>query len=501
MDKRIKRAMSVGSRQVRTDAADSPDAERMVSTRLRPAARPAVALASMILLSASLSAGACLPTAAWAADPSDSVRTTGDVDAGSRPGEGGQGTGSGQDGPSGGGDAGSQPGGDGSGSADPDGDAGSGSTGGADEPDSPDPAPSQPTQTVHKIYLNWGPLQGYVVGSVDAPDGGVAQEVDGHAVEGYKFDGWAYDAACTVPFDWNAPVYSDQSVWACYEKVEPEYSVSDLDGVMVDVDGVRQAISPGTTTTVGHDARVSLYGVPDGWTVTKTTGADGVEEITVTSPDGKTTATWSFRREPAVDSADNRDAGKSGVERDKADAERKGSHAGEKKPTTPDSRRTDGGGLLSPKAGVLAVMAVVGASVVAACLARLCRLDAMAPGSEAGDSAGDAAPRGSGEPPKTAVYASAEGDGDWHSAGTQAPTQLMRSASMPIIVDSGCETGLADLVRRTTEGVEPEAAGHGGVGLDAQTGSSTVVIPQETLVASPQDTLVISPQETLDHRQ
>lgn len=490
MDMRIKRAMSVGSQRTRTDAADSPDAARTGSTRLRPSARPAVALASMILLSASLTAGACFPTGAWAVEPSGSVRTTGDVDAGSRPGEGEQGTGSGQDGAAGG---------DGTGSAGSDGDAGSGSTGSAGEPADPTPepapAPSQPTQTVHKIYLNWGPLQGYIVGSVDVPAGGVAQAVDGHAVEGYKFDGWAYDAACTVPFDWNAPVWSDQSVWACYEKIEPEYSVSDLDGVMVDVDGVRQTISPGVTTTVGHDAKVSLYGVPSGWTITKTTGADGVEEITVTSPDGKTTATWSFRREPAVDSADSRDAGKSGVERDKADAERKGAHAGEEKLTTSDDGRQDGGGLLSPKTGALAVVSVVGAAVVAACLARLRRLDAMGAGSaKAGGSADATAPMEGGEPHETAVYASAEGDGDWHSAGTQAPTQLMRPASMPIIVDSGCEQGLADLVRRTTTGgLGPEAAGHGGVGLDTQTESDTMTSPQETLV--------ITPQETLDNRQ
>ena len=482
MDRRIKRAMGVGSRQVRTDAADSPDAARTGSTRLRTAARPAVALASMILLSASLTAGACLPTGAWAVDPAVSEQTTGDVDAGSRPGGEGQGTGSGQDGPTGG-DAGSQTGG--SGSADHDGDTGNGPTGDG-EPDAPalepDPAPSQPQQTVHKIYLNWGPLQGYVVGSVDAPDGGVAQEIDGHAVEGYRFDGWAYDAACTVPFDWSAPVYSDQSVWACYEKIEPEYSVSDLDGVMVDVDGVRQAISPGVTTTVSSDAVVRLDGVPSGWTVTKTTGADGVEEITVTSPDGETTATWSFRRDPAVDSAGSQDTGRpAAVERSGVDAERGDAHMGEEKPTAPDSGRPDGGGLLSPKTVALAVVAVVGAAVVAACLARLRRLDAMGAGSEAVGSADGAAPMGSGGLPEGAVGANAGGDAALASAWSQAPTQLMRPVSMPITVDSGEASGLADLVRRTTGGLGPEAAGHGGVGLVARAGSSTVAIPRETL--------------------
>lgn len=331
-------------------------------------------------------------------------------------------------------------------------------------------------------------MLGYAADSVDVPAGSVTQAVEGRAVDGYKFDGWASDADCTVPFDWSAPVYSDQSAWACYEKTAPAYSASDLDGVTVDVDGVKRTISPGTTTTVGHDARISLDGVPSGWKVTKTTGAGGVEEITVTSPDGKTTATWSFRRKPAVGSAGSRSGSGSGMEpRGKAKAAGKhgDAHAGDEEPALLTARRQAGGGLsFSPKAIALAVVAVVGAAVVAACLARLRRLDAMETVSEAGDSADDAAPMESGELPASAVNASA-GDGAWDSSGSQtpsseAPTQLMRPAAMPLTMDSGEAPELADLVRRTTGGLGLEAA-HGDVGLDARTEPSTAVSPQETL--------------------
>lgn len=438
---------------------------------------------------ASLAAGACCTAGAWAVEAGPG-QTTGDADADSQPGDGGQGTGSSQNGPTGGG-ATSQPGGSGSGSAGSDGNAGSGSAGAGESTattPAPTPAPSQPTWTVHKIYLNWGPVLGYAADSVDVPAGSVTQAVEGRAVDGYKFDGWASDADCTVSFDWSAPVYSDQSAWACYEKTSPAYSASDLSGVTVDVDGVKRTISPGTTTTVSHDARISLDGVPSGWKVTKTTGAGGVEEITVTSPDGKTTATWSFRRKPAVGSAGSRSGSGSGMEpRGKAKAAGKhgGAHAGDEEPALLTARRQAGGGLsFSPKAIALAVVAVVGAAVVAACLARLRRLDAMETVSEAGDSADDAAPMESGELPASAVNASA-GDGACDSAGSQtssseAPTQLMRPAAMPLTMDSGEAPELADLVRRTTGGLGLEAA-HGDVGLDARTEPSTAVSPQETL--------------------
>ena len=490
MDRRLKHtdaASTYHHHHVQPTADDTYDA---VGERApRPRARvtlPAALMASMLLI-ASLAAGACCTTGAWAVEAGPG-QTTGDADADSQPGDGGQGTGSSQNGPTGGG-ATSQPGG--SGGTGSDGNVGSGSAGGG-EPTAPTPAPtpapSQPTWTVHKIYLNWGPVLGYAADSVDVPAGSVTQAVEGRAVDGYKFDGWAYDADCTVPFDWSEPVYSDQSAWACYEKTSPAYSASDLSGVTVDVDGVKRAISPGTTTTVSHDARISLDGVPSGWTVTKTTGAGGVEEITVTSPDGKTTATWSFRRKPAVGSAGSRSGSGSGMEpRGKAKAAGKhgDAHAGVEEPALLTARRPAGGGLsFSPKAIALAVVAVVGAAVVAACLARLRRLDAMETVSEAGDSADDAAPMESGELPETAVGASA-GDGAWDSSGSQtpsseAPTQLMRPAAMPLTMDSGEAPELADLVRRTTGGLGLEAA-HGDVGLDARTEPSTVVSPQETL--------------------
>ena len=492
MDRRLKHtdaASTYHHHHVQPTADDAYDA---VGERApRPRARvtlPAALMASMLLI-ASLAAGACCTTGAWAVEAGPG-QTTGDADADSQPGDGGQGTGSSQNGPTGGG-ATSQPGG--SGSTGSDGNVGSGSAGGG-EPTAPTPAPtptpapSQPTWTVHKIYLNWGPVLGYAADSVDVPAGSVTQAVEGRAVDGYKFDGWASDADCTVPFDWSAPVYSDQSAWACYEKTPPAYSASDLSGVTVDVDGVKRAISPGTTTTVSHGASVSLDGVPSGWKVTKTTGAGGVEEITVTSPDGKTSATWSFRRKPAVGSAGSRSGSGSGMEpRGKAKAAGKhgDAHAGVEEPALLTARRQAGGGLsFSPKAIALAVVAVVGAAVVAACLARLRRLDAMETVSEAGDSADDAAPMESGALPETAVDASA-GDGAWDSSGSQtpsseAPTQLMRPAAMPLTMDSGEAPELADLVRRTTGGLGLEAA-HGDVGLDARTEPSTAVSPQETL--------------------
>lgn len=491
MDRRLKHTDAASTYRYHHVQPTADDAYDAVGERApRPRARvtlPAALMASILLI-ASLAAGAYCTTGAWAVEPAGPGQTTGDADAGSQPGDGGQGTGSSQNGPTGGGAA-SQPGG--SGSTGSDGNVGSGSTGGG-EPTAPTPAPtpapSQPTWTVHKIYLNWGPVLGYAADSVDVPAGSVTQAVEGKPVDGYKFDGWASDADCTVPFDWSAPVYSDQSAWACYEKTAPAYSASDLSGVTVDVDGVKRAISPGTTTTVSHDARISLDGVPSGWTVTKTTGADGVEEITVTSPDGKTTATWSFRRKPAVGSADSRSGSGSGMEpRGKAKAAGKhgDAHAGVEEPALLTARRPAGGGLsFSPKAIALAVVAVVGAAVIAACLTRLRRLDAMETVSEAGDSADDAAPMESGELPASAVNASA-GDGACDSAGSQtpsseAPTQLMRPAAMPLTMDSGEAPELADLVRRTTGGLGLEAA-HGDVGLDARTEPSTVVSPQETL--------------------
>lgn len=493
MDRRLKHTDAASTYRYHHVQPTADDAYDAVGERApRPRTRvtlPAALMASMLLI-ASLAAGACCTTGAWAVEPAGPGQTTGDADAGSQPGDGGQGTGSSQNGPTGGG-ATSQPGG--SGSTGSDGNAGTGSAGASESTaptPAPTPAPSQPTWTVHKIYLNWGPVLGYAADSVDVPAGSVTQAVEGRAVDGYKFDGWASDADCTVPFDWSAPVYSDQSAWACYEKTPPAYSASDLSGVTVDVDGVKRAISPGTTTTVSHDARISLDGVPSGWKVTKTTGAGGVEEITVTSPDGKTTATWSFRRKPAVGSAGSRSGSGSGMEpRGKAKAAGKhgGTHAGDEEPALLTARRQAGGGLsFSPKAIALAVVAVVGAAVVAACLARLRRLDAMGTGSEAGDSADGTTLMESGEEPyESAGGASTGGGAAWDSAGSQtssseAPTQLMRPAAMPLTMDSGEAPELADLVRRTTGGLGLEAA-HGDVGLDARTEPSTVVSPQETL--------------------
>lgn len=159
MDRRLKHTGTASTYHYHHVQPTEDDAYAAVGGRApRPRTRvtlPAALMASILLI-ASLAAGACLPTAAWAVEPAGPGQETGGGNASSQPSGGEQGTGSGHDGPTGG-DAGSQTGGTGNGSAGSNGNAGTGSTGGGESTaPAPAPAPIQPTWTVHRIYLNWG---------------------------------------------------------------------------------------------------------------------------------------------------------------------------------------------------------------------------------------------------------------------------------------------------------------------------------------------------------
>lgn len=494
MDRRLKHTDTASTyhyHHVQPTADDEHDAagERAPRPRTR-VTLPAAMMASMLLI-ASLAAGACCTTGAWAVEPVGPGQTTGDANTGSRPGDGGQAPGSNQNGSTGG-DAGSQTGNAASGSTGSNGNAGgsAGSAGGG-EATVPTPTPSQPTWTGYKIYLYWGPVLGNATGSVDVPAGGTAQAVEGRAVAGYKFDGWSTAPDCTVSFDWNAPVWSDQSAWACYEEAASAYSSADLSSVSVIIDGVKRALSPGTTTTVSHGTRIRLDGVPSGWSVAKTTGTDGVEEITVTSPDGTVTASWSFRRKPAGDGAGSKGSSETGVEpraKAKAAGKHDGSRTGDDEPALLTARQHDGDGRqpISSKTIILAAVAAVGTAVVAACLARLRRLDAMWSGDDADSPAApvDGERRGGGAN-LIARHRAAADSADRRLTSSEAETQVMSlpaaAAAMPVTVDSAGTLGLSDLVRRTTGALELEGAVGDGVESSRQTATVAIADPLETL--------------------
>lgn len=496
MDRRLKHtdtASTYNYHHVQPTADDAYDAagERAPRPRTR-VTLPAAMMASMLLI-ASLAAGACCTTGAWAVEPVGPGQTTGDANTGSRPGDGGQAPGSNQNGSTGG-NAGSHTGNAASGSAGSNGNAGgsAGSAGGGESTvptPAPAPTPSQNTWTGYKIYLYWGPVLGNATASVDVPAGGTAQAVEGKAVAGYKFDGWSSVPDCTAPFDWNAPVWSDQSAWACYEEAAPAYSVSDLNGVTVNVDGVKRALSPGTTTTVSHGARIRLDGVPSGWTTSKST-VDGIEKITITSPDGAVTASWSFRRKPAGDGAGSKGSSETGVEpraKAKADGKHDGSRTGDDEPVLLTARQHDGGRRqpISSKTIILAAVAAVGTAVVAACLARLRRLDAM----ESGDDADS--PAAPVDDVRRVVHANliarhraAADSADRRLTSSEAETQVMSppaDAAAPVTVDSAGTLDLSDLVRRTTGALELEADGGDGVERSRQTETVAIADPLETL--------------------
>lgn len=494
MDRRLKHTDTVNIyyHHVQPTADDAYDAagERAPRPRAR-ATLPAAMMAAMLLI-ASLAAGACCTTGAWAVEPVGPGQTAGDANTGSRPGDGGQAPGSNQNGSTGD-NADSQTGNDNSGSTGSNGNAGgsAGSAGGGEHtaPTPAPPTPSQPTWTGYKIYLNWGPVLGNTTGSVDVPAGGTAQAVEGKAEPGYKFDGWSSAPDCTAPFDWNAPVYSDQSVWACYEKTAPAYSVSDLNGVTVNIDGVKRVLSPGTTTTVSHGARIRLDGVPSGWTTSKAT-ADGIEKITVTSPDGTVTASWSFRRKPAGDGAGSKGSSETGVEpraKAKADGKHDGSRTGDDEPVLLTARQHDGDRRqpISSKTIILAALTAVGAAVVVACLTRLRRLDAMESGDDADSPAApvDDARRGGGAS-LIARHRAAEDSADRRLTSSEAETQVMSppaAAAVPVTVGSAGTLDLSDLVKRTTSALELEADGGDGVERSRQTETVVIADPLETL--------------------
>lgn len=490
MDRRLKHTDTASTYHyphVRPTAYDAWDSTRRPRTRVT---LPAAMMASMLLI-ASLAAGGCYPTGAWAVEPAGPGQETGDSNSGSRPGDGGQASGADQNG-SAGGSAGSQTGNGSSGSTGSNGNAGAGSAGGGESTvptPAPTPTPSQPTWTGYKIYLYWGPVLGNATGIVDVPAGGTAQAVEGKAAPGYKFDGWSSAPDCTASFDWNAPVYSDQSAWACYEQAAPAYSSADLSSVSVIIDGVKRALSPGTTTAVGHGARIRLDGVPSGWTTSKST-ADGIEKITVTSPDGAVTASWSFRRKPAGDGAGSKGSSETGVEpraKAKAAGKHDDSRTGDDEPALLTARQHDGGRRqpISSKTIILAAVAAVGTAVVAACLTRLRRLDAMGSGDDADSPAApvDGERRGGGAN-LIARHRAAADSADRRLTSSEADTQVMSppaAADVPVTVDSAGALDLSDLVRRTTGALELEAADVDGVERSRQTETVAIADPLETL--------------------
>lgn len=495
MDRRLKHtdtASTYNYHHVQLTADDEHDAAWERAPRPRPRVTLHAAMMASMLLIASLAAGACCTTGAWAVEPVGPGQTAGDANTGSRPGDGGQEPGSNQNGSTGG-NAGSQTGNDSSGSTGSNGNAGgsAGSAGGGESiapTPAPTPTPSQPAWTGYKIYLNWGPVLGNETGSVDVPAGGTAQAVEGKAVAGYKFDGWSSVPDCTAPFDWNAPVYSDQSVWACYEQAAPAYSSADLSSVSVIIDGVKRALSPGTTTTVSHGARIRLDGVPSGWTASKAT-ADGIEKITVTSPDGTVTASWLFRRKPAGDNAGSKGSSETGVEpraKAKADGKHDGSRTGDDEPALLTARQHDGDRRqpISSKTIILAAVTAVGAAVVVACLTRLRRLDAI----ESGDDADSpAAPVDGGRRVGANVIArhrAAADSADRRLTSSEAETQVMSppaAAAVPVTVGSAGTLDLSDLVKRTTSALELEGDGGDGVERSRQTETVAIADPLETL--------------------
>ena len=495
MDRRLKHTDTASTyhyHHVQPTADDAYDAAGEHAPRPRTRVTLPVAMMASMLLIASLAAGACYPTGAWAVEPAGPGQETGDSNSGSRPGDGGQAPGSNQNGSTGG-NAGSHTGNDSSGSTGSNGNAGgsAGSAGGGEStaPTPAPPTPSQPTWTGYKIYLYWGPVLGNETSSVDVPAGGTAQAVEGRAAPGYKFDGWSSAPDCTAPFDWNAPVWSDQSVWACYEQGVPAYSSADLSSVSVIIDGVKRALSPGTTTTVSHGARIRLDGVPRGWTTSKAT-VDGIEKITVTSPDGTVTASWSFRRKPAGDGSGSEGSSETGVEpraKAKAAGKHDGSRTGDDEPALLTARQHDGDRRqpISSKTIILAALTAVGAAVVVACLTRLRRLDAM---ESEDDADSPAAPvdggRRVGGANVIARHRAAADSADRRLTSSEAETQVMSppaGASAPVTVDSAGTLDLSDLVKRTTGALELEAAGVDGVESSRRTETVAIADPLETL--------------------
>ena len=296
----------------------------------------------------------------------------------------------------------------------------------------------------HTIRLHWGAVQGGVVGSIDVADGETATPVEGKAVAGWKFTGWCADEACTRPFDWTRPVTTDVDAWAGYVEDKPAYSLSDLASVKPVVDGETIAAGAGSVTRVRHDARVSLTGVPDGWTVTTSNPDSLTEKLTVSSPDGSVSASWSFKRDnaPEAKSTTSNDSEKpEATERPDSDSKKlAGSKPAHDEPATGDSaRETDGRGK------IIALIVLVILSLVAGVTAvlRLKRLDPhhrtdADDGRDGGDDSGQPAASTASSSSESASMSVAS-----KTVAQTAPTMVMSSTG-------NADDGLAALVQKTT---------------------------------------------------
>lgn len=418
-------------------------------------------------------ATATVATPSWAVEPG-AGQTTGNTNAGESTGDSGQGgDGSGQGGSSTGDSSDGDNGGAGSenGSA-----SGDGST--------TTPSPTKPAKTTHKIWLHWGPALDGLVGSVDVHDGDTAEAIEGKAVAGHRFTGWFYDPACTKPFNWSAPVYTDLAAWAGYEKETPTYSLGDLSSVKVVVNGVEKTIGYGSTTEIESGDVVSLTGVPSGWKTSTTRGADGGEQITVSSPDGRVAATWSFKRKQAK-KAYNADKGSAREDKhdkgkdDSADAGSKIAQEDAVPLDLADSRRH-----VSAKTIILAAIVVAGLVIIASAVVLLKKLD----GNE-DDSVHDASDDQPHDLDAGAVShdlaCPSSSDSRTASRGRQpvaAPAattvQCPATSTRPVNDDNG----LASLVRKTTElhvtqpGGADAVAEHTGVDSIVEQGGSSASV-------------------------
>lgn len=82
--------------------------------------------------------------------------------------------------------------------------------------------------------------------------------------EGYTFDGWYADAACTTEFNFSTPITGDTKVYAKWEKNAPNTYALNVSGAFVYVDGVDVTASAGDTSLqLEKDASVRLVADPD----------------------------------------------------------------------------------------------------------------------------------------------------------------------------------------------------------------------------------------------
>ena len=439
----------------------------------------ASAMAAALLFSGPVVAGMAADSPAWAVEPGTS-QATGNANIGGSTGDDSHGDGSDQNGSSTGDSSGSDSGGEGDGGGD-----GSGA-GSAGVSPSPRPSPGKPAETIYKIYLHWGPAQGGPAGSVDVRAGGTAQAIEGKAVAGYRFRGWFYDPACSKPFDWGEPVHTDLSAWACYEKEAPTYSLDDLSSVKVVVNGVEKTIGYGSTTEIGAGDIVSLTGVPSGWKTSTTRGADGAEQITVSSPDGKVAATWSFKRKQAKKA----DSTSKGVAReDEHDKGRDDStYADSKIAREHDAAldKADGKHPVSAKTAILAAIVVAGLVVITSAVVLLKKLDGHEDDSvhDASDDQSHDLDAGVGSHdlayPRSPDSRTANNGRQLAAVPAATIVQCPATSTRPVNGDG--YNGLASLVRKTTELHVTQPGGadamveHTGVDSIVEQGGSSALV-------------------------